>query len=68
MRQRPRLHFARFNEWVSIGDATHEEKSRIESEQRRFGGTIDDRGVSTFWDNESAVILERFGRSAQLER
>jgi len=58
----PPVCFSRFNEWVSIGDATHEEKERIASEQQRFGGRVDDSGVSHFGDGESAVILERFRR------
>lgn len=61
---RPHVHFARFNEWVSIGEATHEERARIAAEQRRFGGTVDARGVAHFGAGDSAVILERIGRSS----
>ena len=58
----PPVYFSRFNEWVFVGDATHEEKERIASEQRRFGGRVDDNGVTHFGDGESAAFLERFRR------
>lgn len=63
----PAAHFARFNEWVSITDATHEERLRIMTEQSRFGGTVDANGVAHFAEGDAAVILERFGRRQELE-
>jgi hypothetical protein len=57
----PPAYFSRFNEWVSIADATHEERARIAAEQSRFGGTLDAKGVAQFGDGDAAVILECFG-------
>ena len=63
----PTAHFARFNEWVCVADASHEERSRIQEEQSRFGGTVDASGVATFGEDDAAVILERFGKRPDVE-
>jgi len=54
----PPMYFARHNEYPILGEATHEEKQRIEAEQKRFGGHVDARGVAHYDEDDSPIILE----------
>jgi hypothetical protein len=56
----PSLHFVRCNEYPQLKEATHEEKSRIVLDQKRFGGRISEKGVSIFEPGDTPWLIERF--------
>jgi len=64
----PSLHFARYNEYPSLGEATYEERERIAADQQRFGGRMGAKGESVFSPGDSVHIFERFedGGKSQL--
>ncbi len=60
MRGASELALARYNEYPQLSEATHEERERILSDQKRFGGHFNGKGESVFGPGEEAHILERF--------
>jgi len=54
------IHFLRFNQWPEYGAASHEEKLRLEEEEARFGGSPGEKGSTTYREEDSVFIFEKF--------
>lgn len=59
------VHFVRYNQWPQYGAATHEERDRL-LEEKRFGGTMEPSGRTTYAPEDCTFLVESFRGAERL--